>query len=138
MNYNPDIHRRRSIRLKGYDYSRVGSYFITIVTQGRACCFGDVAGEEMRLNEAGRMACRVWESLSQRFPGIEMDAFVVMPNHIHGIINVGAQDNSVGAPLVGAQDPRVVRPHEASATVSPKARATQGLPLREVASSWET
>ena len=96
MNYNPDIHHRRSIRLKGYDYSRAGAYFVTIVTQGRACCFGEVASKEMCLNDAGRMACQVWESLSLRFSGIEIDAFVVMPNHIHGIINVGAQ----------VQDPR--------------------------------
>ena len=75
MSYNPDIHRRRSVRLKGYDYSRTGACFVTIVTQGKACCFGDVAGGEMRLNDAGRMACRVWESLPLRFTGIEMDAF---------------------------------------------------------------
>ena len=108
MNYNPDIHRRRSIRLKGYDYSWAGTYFVTIVTQGMTCCFGDVVSDETCLNDAGRMACRVWESLPQRFPGIEMDAFVVMPNHIHGIIIVGAQDNSVGVPLVDTQDPGTV------------------------------
>ena len=72
------------------------------------CCFGDVASDEMCLNDAGRMACRVWETLRQRFPSIEMDAFVVMPNHIHGIIIVGAQDNSVGMPLVDTQDPGTV------------------------------
>ena len=109
MSYNPDIRRRRPIRLKGYDYSRTGAYFVTIVTQDRTCCFGDVTGEEMCLNDAGRMACRVWESLPLRFPGIEIDAFVVMPNHIHGIIIVGAS-------LVGAQDPGDVRPPEAGAT----------------------
>ena len=108
MNYNPGIHRRRSIRLKGYDYSWAGTYFVTIVTQGMTCCFGDVVSDETCLNDAGRMACRVWESLPQRFPGIEMDAFVVMPNHIHGIIIVGAQDNSVGVPLVDTQDPGTV------------------------------
>ena len=101
MNYKPDIHRRRSIRLKGYDYSRAGTYFVTIVTQGMTCCFGDVASDEMCLNDAGRMACRVWESLRQRFPGIKMGAFVVMPNHIHGIIIVEAA-------LVDAQDPGTV------------------------------
>ena len=123
MNHTPDIHRRRSIRLKGYDYSRTGAYFVTIVTQGRTCRFGDVSGEEMCLNDAGRMACRLWESLPLHFPGIEIDAFIVMPNHIHGII-VGDQDNPVEAPLVGAQEPSDVGPPETGAIESPEARAT--------------
>ena len=86
MDHNPDIQRRRSIRLKGYAYSQAGAYFVSIVTQGRECCFGDVIGKDMRLNDAGRMAHRVWESLPLRFPGVETDYFVVMPNHLHGIV----------------------------------------------------
>ena len=86
MAYNPEIHRRRSLRLKGYDYTHVGAYFVTIVTQGRSCLFGEIVGKEMRLNEAGEMVCGVWESLPQRFPAVEMDMCVVMPNHLHGII----------------------------------------------------
>ncbi len=96
MNYNPDIHRRRSIRLKRYDYSRAGAYFVTVVTQSRVCCFGDVVGEEMRWNDAGQMACRVWESLPLRFPGVEMDYFVVMPNHLHGIITMRDSPRNAG------------------------------------------
>lgn len=86
MAYNPKIHRRRSLRLKGYDYTQVGAYFVTIVTHGRLCLFGEIVGKEMRLNEAGEMVCRFWEVLPQRFPAIEMDMFVVMPNHLHGIV----------------------------------------------------
>ena len=86
MAYNLKIHRRRSLRLKGYDYTQVGAYFVTIVTQGRLCLFGEIVGKEMRLNEAGEMVCGFWEALPQRFPGIEMDMFVVMPNHLHGIV----------------------------------------------------
>ena len=86
MAYDPKIHRRRSLRLKGYDYTHVGAYFVTIVTQGRLCLFGEIVGKEMRLNEAGEMVCGFWEALPQRFPAIEMDMFVVMPNHLHGIV----------------------------------------------------
>ena len=86
MVYDPGIHRRRSLRLKGYDYTHVGAYFVTIVTQGRLCLFGEIVGKEMRLNEAGEMVCGFWEALPQRFPTIEIDVFVVMPNHLHGIV----------------------------------------------------
>ena len=94
--YGPDCRPRRSLRLKGYDYARAGAYFVTVVVQGRPLLFGDVVDGEMRLNDAGKMAQRVWEEMPGRFPTIDTDAFVVMPNHIHGII-------VVGAPLVGAQ-----------------------------------
>ena len=83
--YNPDHHHRRSIRLRGYDYTQAGAYFVTMVVQGRSCLFGEVVGAEMRLNEAGQMARRVWEALPHRFPGVEMGPSVVMPNHIHAI-----------------------------------------------------
>ena len=98
--YDPRIHHRRSIRLSGYDYSHGGAYFATIVAQGGACLFGEVAGEQMRLNEAGGMVQEVCWGLSQRFPGIEMGSFVVMPNHVRGIIVL---HEPVGASLVGAQ-----------------------------------
>ena len=94
-------HRRRSIRLKGYDYSQPGAYFVTIVTQDRLCLFGDVVEDRMRLNGAGEMAKTAWEGLPRRFRGIGIDVFVVMPNHVHGIIVI---DEPVGVSLVGAQD----------------------------------
>ncbi len=102
--------RRRSTRLKGYDYSQPGAYFVTIVTQDRLCLFGDVVEDRMRLSGAGEMARTVWEGLSRRFAGIGVDLFVVMPNHIHGIIVIDestsddAANESVGASLVGALD----------------------------------
>ncbi|MGB9753481.1 transposase [Roseiflexus castenholzii] len=101
MKYDPQKHHRRSIRLKGYDYSQPGAYFITIVTQNRACLFGEVANGEMRLNEAGRMVHQEWANLPSRFPNLDLDAFIVMPNHIHGIIIITDVD-PVGAGLVGA------------------------------------
>ena len=101
MPESADRQSRRSIRLKGYDYSQAGAYFVTIVTQGRVCLFGDVVGDTMQLNGAGRLAQAAWEGLPRRFPGIGLDTFVVMPNHVHGIIVI---DESVGASLVGSQD----------------------------------
>ena len=88
--YNPDIHHRRSIRLKGYDYSRAGAYFITICTHGRECILGDLVDGEMRLNEYGDIARGEWLNLPNRYPDIELDAVVIMPNHIHAIIAIHA------------------------------------------------
>jgi len=86
MACNPDRHRRRSIRLKGYDYSRAGAYFVTVCTQNRECLFGEVVGMEMVLNGAGRMVQTVWEDMGVYYSGVKTDEFVVMPNHVHGII----------------------------------------------------
>ena len=86
MNFNPDIHRRRSIRLKGHDYSRSGAYFVAVRLQNRGCVFGNILDTEMILNDAGRMVQSVWEELPVHYPGIQIDSFVIMPNHVHGII----------------------------------------------------
>ncbi len=99
---NPDTHHRRSIRLKGYDYKQAGVYFVTVCTQTRTCFFGDMVDGEMQLNDAGRIAQVSWAELPARFQNIDLDAFVVMPNHIHGIILVGAQ---FIAPLNSSQPP---------------------------------
>ena len=96
--YDPDRHRRRSLRLKRYDYTQAGVYFVTIVVRGKLPLFGVVADGKMRLNTAGEMVQRVWGEMSNRFSSIVMDTFIAMPNHIHGII-------IVGAPLVGVQLP---------------------------------
>jgi putative transposase len=85
MARNPSPHRR-SIRLKGYDYTQPGTYFVTIVTQGRRHLFGEVADGKILLNDAGQMVNDVWMDLPKHYPGVELDAFVIMPNHIHGII----------------------------------------------------
>ncbi len=85
---NESRRRRRSIRLPSYDYSQAGAYFITICTQNRARLFGEVVREEMRLSAAGTMVYKQWTSLSERFPGIRADDVVVMPDHIHGIIQI--------------------------------------------------
>lgn len=75
MLYNPIIHHRRSIRLKGYDYSQAGLYFITICVQDRKCLFGKIVNDEMQLNNFGIIAHQQWQKLSERFANIESDVF---------------------------------------------------------------
>jgi len=90
------VHDRRSIRLKGYDYAQSGAYFVTICTQDRVCLLGDLVGEEVRLSDAGRTIQTVWDELSDHYPGAETDTFVVMPNHIHGIVVLVGSNPGVG------------------------------------------
>jgi REP element-mobilizing transposase RayT len=92
MKYNPDIHHRRSIRLKGYDYSRAGMYFVTICAQDRKCFFGSISGEKMSLNKAGRLIQEIWDAIPEHYSGVTVDEFVVMPNHVHGIIVISPMD----------------------------------------------
>jgi putative transposase len=84
--YDPQHHHRCSIRLKGYDYAQAGAYFVTLCTQNRVCLFGDITDGEMRLNDAGQLVLTVWNELPVHYAGVDIDAFVIMPNHIHGII----------------------------------------------------
>ncbi len=86
MKGDPFKQHRRSIRLRGYDYSQQGAYYITLVTQTRKSLFGEIADGEMRLNEAGQMIQLTWNELPQRFPNVKLDEFVVMPTHIRAII----------------------------------------------------
>jgi len=92
--YANRIHHRRSIRLKAYDYSQEGAYYVTICTHARVCVFGAVVGENVRLSRFGQMARNEWLRTPQIRPEAELDDFVVMPNHVHGIILL--------APTVGA------------------------------------
>ena len=83
-------HHRRSIRLKGYDYSQLGSYFITIVTQNRVILFGKIIDDEMVLNDAGKMIKKWYREIENKFSDIKCDEFICMPNHVHFILmNVG-------------------------------------------------
>jgi REP element-mobilizing transposase RayT len=88
MTYDSKIHHRRSIRLKNYDYSRAGAYFITICTHNRECLFGQIADGEMVLNNAGRIVSGEWRNTPVLRDNIELDEFFVMPNHIHGILMI--------------------------------------------------
>ncbi len=104
--FEPDVHRRRSIRLKGYDYASPGAYFITICVRRRECLFGEIVDDQVHLNSAGRMIQRWWGELENKFPFVKVDECVVMPNHFHGIIMIVGADLRVcpegahaGAPL---------------------------------------
>jgi len=105
MTYNPNNHHRRSIRLHGYDYSQPGIYFITLCTYNRECLFGEILNGEMRLNEFGKIANQCWLEIPNHFPQTQLDEYIIMPDHIHGIIVlndfVGVQN--VGAKIVGAK-----------------------------------
>ncbi|MDN3513283.1 MAG: transposase [Candidatus Brocadia sp.] len=98
MNYDPEKHRRRSIRLKGYDYTRPGAYFVTICTENRVRLFGNISGETMQLNAFGRLVQTHWDDLTHHYPQVKLDAFVIMPNHVHGII-ILTEIDKVGAGL---------------------------------------
>ena len=90
----PHTHRR-SIRLQNYDYSQPGAYFVTICTHKKRFRFGQIVDGEMQLNKTGYLVQSIWESLHERFPAIQLDTFIVMPNHIHGIILIA--EDRVGA-----------------------------------------
>ncbi|MDD2622750.1 MAG: transposase [Bacteroidales bacterium] len=103
-----NLYNRRSIRLKGYDYAQGGLYFITLCCQNRACLFGDVVNGEMKWNDAGKIADECWMDIPKHFPNSVLHQHIVMPNHIHGIIElsdivpVGAKNFS---PLLQIPEP---------------------------------
>jgi len=88
MTYNPAKHNRQSIRLKGYDYAQSGLYFITICCHNRACLFGHIENGIMIMNQYGKIAHNHWKKTIEIRNNIELHEFVVMPNHIHGIIQI--------------------------------------------------
>ncbi len=116
MRYNPDKHHRRSIRLKEYDYSQTGAYFITICTQDRQCLFGEIVDNEMVLIDAGQMIQNVWNELPIYYPGVGINAFQIMPNHIHGIVIVGADPRV--CPDNAGQPPKTGQPQGVAPTMS--------------------
>jgi REP element-mobilizing transposase RayT len=94
--YNPLIHKRQSLRIKGYDYASEGLYFITIKTKDRNRLFGEITDGTMKLNEAGLIAENCWLAIPSHFPHAAIHDYVIMPDHIHGIIEI-VYNPSVGA-----------------------------------------
>ncbi len=86
MRYDPRVHHRRSVRLKGFDYSSPNAYYITIATKNKKCLFGSIKGAEMILNHLGRIVEAEWNKTAEIRPEVIVDYFVVMPNHFHSII----------------------------------------------------
>ena len=102
--FDPKKHHRKSIRLQGYDYSQGGAYFVTIITHQRDCLFGEIVNEEMKLNDFGKIADEYWSAIPQHFPFVELGAYVIMPNHVHGIIVINdTHKNNLLPPIVGAR-----------------------------------
>ncbi len=93
MAYDPERHNRKSNRLKGYDYSQPGFYYVTICTQDRVERFGDVSDDEMVLNDAGEIVDEKWNLIPARYGHVVLDKYQVMPNHMHGIVQIVGSSN---------------------------------------------
>ena len=127
---------RRSIRLPRYDYGRAGAYFVTVVTAGREWVFGEVVGGVMRLNPIGEIVQTCWTSIPDHCPGATLDTYIIMPNHIHGILILGGVGARHAVPIVDhATNPR----HHATASGPdaagddvPDAWARHAVPLHDV------
>lgn len=129
--FDPAKHHRRSIRLKGHDYASEGAYFVTIVTQGRECLFGKIIDGEMILNEAGQMVVKWWNELSNKFPDVIAGAFVIMPNHFHGIIII---EKTAGADLRVCPDRESISEHKGEHVGSPR----RDVPLSQIMQWFKT
>lgn len=130
--YNPHIHHRRSIRLKGYDYAQAGLYFITICCQDRACLFGVIENGQMQLNDAGMMVENKWLKLPERFKNIQLHEYVVMPNHFHAILEI------VGATLVVAQNDNDVQIEMDTQKGQPKGIAPTGKTVGDMVGAFQS
>lgn len=97
MGYDPDIHHRRSIRFKGYDYGSVGAYYVTLCTENNLHLFGEIIDGQMLCNDAGKMIHRWYVELEHKFSDLRCDAFVCMPNHVQFIVMNGEKSRTSGA-----------------------------------------
>jgi REP element-mobilizing transposase RayT len=97
-NQDPHLscHSRKTTRLPGYDYSQPGYYFVTICTHRRRCCLGEVVEGVMRLSELGEVVQDAWKDLPQHYTYVNLDEFVIMPNHVHGIVQIMEIDQITG------------------------------------------
>ena len=90
-------HTRRSLRLSQYDYTSAGMYFVTLCVHGRACILGDVVDDRMTLSAYGEIAAESWQWLAQQYPYVSLDAWVMMPNHLHGILIIEEEEQKGGS-----------------------------------------
>jgi hypothetical protein len=139
MLYNPEKHRRRTIRLQDYDYSQAGAYFITICTKNRECLFGEIVDSEMCLNEWGEIVAVFWNEVPRHFRNVELDAFIVMPNHVHGVLIIidNGRGTACRAPTVerfgkpvANSLPTIIRSFKSATTKRiNEIHATHGIPI---------
>jgi REP-associated tyrosine transposase len=113
MTYNPEIHHRRSIRLKEYDYSQSGAYFVTVCAWKEECLFGEIKNGEMLLNKYGGIVRNCWDDLPNHYQHAQLDEFVIMPNHVHGIIVLKVGAGFKPAPTKQYGLPEIVRAFKA-------------------------
>ena len=141
MEYDSQKYRRRSIRLKDYDYSQAGAYFITICAYNRACIFGDILEGQIKLNQYGEIVNLEWLKTNNMRTNLVLDAYIVMPNHIHGIISISHFDHRMGTMQrahtfehfgkpVSNSIPTIIRLFKSSVTKQINAlRGTPGVPV---------
>lgn len=104
--FDSNLHHRRSIRLKGYDYTQAGGYFVTICTHRHESILGKVVDGKMQLSPYGQIAFDFWPEIPAHFPNVEVAPFVIMPNHVHVIIMIHeSRRGAVAAPLGGETPP---------------------------------
>ena len=96
--YDPNIHHRRSIRLNGYDYSQEGWYYVTVCVQNQVCLFGNITNDQMQLNKAGHMVKVWWQKIGNKFPMVQTNEYIIMPNHFHGIVKINVYPHDKGQP----------------------------------------
>jgi REP element-mobilizing transposase RayT len=142
MGIRPQKYHRRSIRLRGYDYAAPGAYFLTVCVINRQSLLGDVVNEEMRLNWMGRAVQAVWQNLPCHYAHVELDAFVVMPNHVHGILvltddaGAAAEHADVGAGSEPAPTREAAGHMDVGAGFKPAPTVRHGLP--EIVRAFKT
>jgi len=113
--YDPSIHHRRSIRLRGHNYAGRGVYFVTVCVANQRSLFGTVGNGRMALNDAGRIAAKCWRDIPNHFPHVALDEWIIMPNHVHGIITIHRDGHPPDDETNGGGNPR----DNASATTPP-------------------
>ena len=139
MPYNPHSNHRRSIRLRDYDYSKEGAYFVTICTYNREFLFGEIENGKMRLNEYGAIIHDAWVITGQIRPNIKLDEWIIMPNHVHLIIIIGGDGRGTarraptgekfGKPTIG-NIPTIIRSFKSAVTKRiNELRSLPGIPL---------
>ena len=132
---SPNQHHRHSIRLNEYDYASPSAYFVTVGTYSYKCIFGKIRDKVLLLNSLGELVEKCWMDIPDHFPNVEVKPFVVMPNHIHGIITIYEDDGrgmiyraptteKFGRPVIGSV-PTIIRTYKAS--VSRIARRELGM-----------
>lgn len=136
MPYTPGRDARRTLRLREYDYSRPGAYFVTICAQARSCLFGEIAAGTMAMNDAGRMVAELWDRLPTKFPNVTVDVSVVMPNHMHGTLVLHECPVGVGPRAYPCPPPHGIVPPTPDAP--PATGAHTGAPLPEIVGWFKT